>query len=155
MLFKKKKVQELKYFMLQEGLSNFLNDSCIKIIFDEENKTLTFVDERKNGSTATLPIDKITSIQMGTRNKLVDKSNAGATIVGSLVAGTTGAIVGANIGNKSNQLATLTINYKSTDTENKIILYQTNYGNTNNIQLLKAMLDKYMLQNNDSTHIDL
>lgn len=154
MLFKKKKIHELKYVMLQEGLPNFLNDTCIKIVVDENEKIIKFIDERKNGATADLSINKITSVQTGTRDKIINRNGTGAAIVGGIVAGTTGAIIGASTGNKSAQLLTLTITYKSNDTENKIILYQTNYGNAATIQLLKALLDKNMLPSSP-THINL
>lgn len=158
MFGKKKKIHTIKYVMLQDGLSNFLNDVCINIIIDENEKLVKFIEPKKknSGSTANLSIDKIIRVQTGTRNKIINNGGTGATLVGGMIAGTTGAIIGANSGNKAQSLLTLTITYISNEEEKQIHLYETNYYGTSTIQLLKTILDKN-IENNiiKSKHIDL
>lgn len=137
----KKKVHKLKYVMLQDGLSNFLNDVCISIIIDENKRTIEFIEEKKNGSTALLSLDKIIKVQTGTRNKIVNNTGTGAAIVGAAIAGTPGTIIGASTGDKSSNLMTLKITYITNDEEKEINVYQTNYGNSTTLQLLKTILD--------------
>lgn len=137
----KKKVHKLKYVMLQDGLNNFLNDVCISIIIDENKRTIEFIEEKKHGSTALLSLDKIIKVQTGTRNKIVNNTGTGAAIVGAAIAGTPGAIIGASTGDKSSNLMTLKITYITNDEEKEINVYQTNYGNSTTLQLLKTILD--------------
>lgn len=153
---RKKKVHSIKYVMLQNGLPNFINDCVIEIIIDEPNGTINFIESKKNGVSASLSLNKIIRLETGTRDKIVVPTSTGAAIVGGMIAGTTGAIIGASTGNKAQSLQTLKIIYSSNDKEKEINLYQTNYGNTNTITLIKTILD-INIQENSSTlkHIDL
>lgn len=156
MFGKKKKVHSIKYVMLQDGLSNFLNDIVIEILVDEKERIIKFIESKKNGSTANLSIDKIIKVQTGTKDKVISNNGTGAAIIGGMVAGTTGAVIGAGTGNKAQSLLTLKITYISDGEEKEINLYQTNYGNSSTIQLLKTILDINIKENIQQTqHIDL
>lgn len=131
---RKKKTHSIKYVVLQNGLSNFPNDFVIEVIVDEPNGCINFI-KGKNDTTATLQFNKIVRTELGTR---------------------IGTIPGALGSNKTQTLQTLKIVYISNDEEKEINLYQTNYGNTMAITLLKTLLDVNIQENLSAPkHIDL
>lgn len=153
---RKKKSHSIKYVMLQNGLSNFINDCVIEVVIDEPNNTINFIEAKKNGVSASLLLNKIIRLETGTRDKTVVSNSTGAAIIGGMVAGTTGAIIGASTGNKAQSLQTLKIIYSSNNEEKEINLYQTNYGNVNAIMLIKTILDINIQENlSVPKHIDL
>ncbi len=144
---RKKKSHSIKYVMLQNGLSNFINDCVIEVVIDEPNNTINFIEAKNNGVSASLLLNKIVRLETGTRDKTIVSNSTGAAIIGGMVAGTTGAIIGASTGNKAQSLETLKIIYSSNNEEKEINLYQTNYGNVNAIMLIKTILDINIQEN--------
>lgn len=154
----KKKVFKLQV-MLASGLPNFLNDTVLNIIIDEPNQCITFDEGKRKGfvsKTASLPFEKIEALEMGEKgNTETDHSTKGA-IVGGIVAGTTGAIIGATTGKAAANIPTLKIIYQSQGEQKEITIYQCPHISAGSIQAVKNIIDIHIKNNIQSdTHIDL
>lgn len=155
-MFGKKKVKTSfkKHVIHQAGISNFMNDYVMMLVIEESGDCIKF---DQNGTTATLPFDKITSVNMGAISDTSSKGSAGAAVLGGALAGTTGAIIGAATGNKSSDLVLLTINYVSSDEEKSISIYpgKQDLGGAG-LKLLNILIQRQIIRETPTpTHVDL
>ena len=127
MFGKKNKPTSIKYVVVKNGLPNFVSDAVAEVLVDKSNRTITFVEGKKNGATATLSIDKIIRMETGT---------------------TIGAIPKAQV------LQTMNIIYSSTSGEGNISLCETNNYGASSFNLLKTLIQT-SLQTNAPQHVEL
>lgn len=136
------------------GLGNFNGFSSGKILLDEKGKRLIFLIE-PNIAERILPFPQILDIRMTEERKETEKSVIGRAAVGSLVAGSVGAVVGAvsGIGNKIEKTFFIKIEYSPQDLNysTKTIRLKIPNGESNFVKNTRVAIGLDKPQNTEST----